>query len=502
MADEISPLIPETKYEVFISSTRTKDVELIRDCIINATAKRGQISCIMESFSGPGNYSYNEKACRDYILRSNIFVIIVGACYGSDLNGKPFIAVEYKIAQDSKKPIIAIILKDGDARTFRKQLVDKDKAEKENEDGYWEFRKQFDDNNFARIPFGISPDFKVVTDGYRDALNKKIDNLNRKNGWNWANSEITADIIAKLNSNITLGERTKENSDFKKAIAQIFIREYLQKLIMKDYLKFFFESGSSTAFVAKEFVKFCLEDPHLEWAKKSSYAQIKTNNVQANIYFLLNQRLKTLEFYPQGLPIDKYGATYGDLDNFDAYATNSAKKMGFDFLNYLDSYDVIKIALTKIVSKLNEDYLVPTEKGMIFMAASGIESSAGPFVSSFKNMLFKKALLASECPTVLFLDKTKLPKESKNRYFVCDKILKWEDICNGRIYSPFADPHKSFAKPFAIAIGIKATEYNETISILQDKFSLDEVAKEDIYINGQNIVGLVVANDSFREIIK
>jgi hypothetical protein len=502
MYDKIIPLTSETKYEVFISSNKRPDVVQVTDCIINATAKKGQISCTMDSFAGPGNYSFNEEACRDYIMRSDIFVIIVGAHYGSDLNGKPFIAVEYEIAKDLKKPIIVILLKEGDARTFRKLLVVNDKAEEKHDNGYWKFRKKFDNNNYTKIPFGIDPDIKVITDDYVDALNKIINNLNGKNGWNWANSELTADIIAKLNSNTTLGNRTKKNSDFKKVIAQYFIREYLEGLIMNDYLKFFFESGSSTAFAAKEFVKFVKEDPHMEWAMKSSYAQIKTNNVQANIYFLLNQRLKKLEIYPQGLPNDEYGATYGKLVDFDAYKTDQAKQEDFNFLKYLAEHDEIKTALTEITSELNEDYIDPTEKGMIFMAASGVENSAGPFVGSFKNMLFKKALLASKCPTVLFLDQKKLTKKSENRYFVCDNTLKWKDICKGSICSPFADPDKSFAKPFAIAIGIRAAAYNQTKKILQKDLFFDKIAKKNIQINDRKFIGIVAANDAFWEIIK
>ena len=204
------------------------------------------------------------------------------------------------------------------------------------------------------------------------------------------------EIISKLNRNKLLSNRTRENSDLKLGIAQLFIRDKLRKLLAKDYRKFFFESGSSTAFVAKEFVDYYSENHDRNLTSTCKDLQIETNNVLANIYFRLNQEMDKLCMYPQGIPRDEYGATYGQLENFMGHEWPRDVPVDFSISEFLNK-DIninIKDQLTGITDKFNENYVDSTKpwKGMIFMAASGVgrntDKFQGPHVHSFINMLF------------------------------------------------------------------------------------------------------------------
>jgi hypothetical protein len=550
----------EAKYEVFISSTLS-GLEEIRKCIIDVTFENGHLPCAMEHFAGAGYQKPNTlDLTREYIRRSDIFVRIIGSHYGTELNldgqKESFTDFEYKRAEEFEKPTIILLLEKDEAKEARSHMGE---AEKKHEEAYWRDREQFDNPLVMKCPFNSLTDENEIKDlgrKYLMALNRvtKRLELDGKGGWNRANSELMAGVITKLNSNTTLGDRAERDSDLKIGIARVFIKTYLPALITENYQKFFFESGSSTAFVAKEFVDLFRVDPTIHWASTSSKkVQIKTNNVIAYIYFLLNLRVKTLDFYPQGIPKDEYGATYGDLEEFIGHVCAcDLKKNPENFLKYLKKHDRVKEVLTGITNRFEEDYVDDPKKegrGMIFMAASGIGTSPGefegPHVGSFINMLFKKSILASKCPTVMFLDQTKLTKKLGDRYPVCDNRLTWSDICNGSISSPFQDLEKEHAqslggtldtdqiktlsigmiiqpqtrqkgdflphiehalekkeKPFAIAIGMRANEKDKVENYFLKRFSsLEVVVEKDILINNKKVSALIVANKKFRKII-
>jgi len=489
---------PEVKYEVFISSTNHDFVKPIKRCIIDKTLEMGYIPCYMESFTRTDDVPKNYEEVEKNIERSDIFVLIVGADYGSVFNGKSYIDFEYEHAKKFNKPRIILLLNKERADELRKGMINENKFD----DAYKAFRDQFD-AHFS-IVFDYTADLKKLrlnTNDYIKELNRAKEKLKGKGGWYRSNSELMADIIAKFVSNTTLINRTKKDSDLKEAIAQVFLGKYLPSLVRKNYLKFFFESGSSTAFLAKEFVDLFMANSNSDWGVKTRKVQIKTNNSLAYFYFLWGQSLDKLCLYPQGSPQNKYGATLGDLEEVDDEPMS----------NIHGSYigQKAKSALTKFTNEFNEDYMgkasKKTGKGIIFMAASGVEIGAGklggPHVGSYRNMLFKKALLASKCPTVMFLDQTKLPKEKENRHFICDDILTWHGICDGRIKSPFADPSKSFSKPFAIAIGLRTDAANankeKEIRNIFKGLELEVIAEDK---PGEDILVLVAANEYFEKI--
>lgn len=533
MADKNIPPEPRIRYEVFISSTNHSLVKPIKESVVNKTLMAGYIPCYMESFTRIGDMPKNEEEVKRNIKRSDIFVLIVGADYGSVINGKSWIDFEYQYATYLKKPIIRLLLNEKSAYKLRRSSQI-DKFDKE----YETFRDQLD--TYYSIIFDYHDDSKKFNlsqnnyGKYTQELNECEKRLNGKGGWYRSNSELVADIIAKFVSNTTLIDRTKKDSDLKEAVAQAFLVCYLQKLINNNYLKFFFESGSSTAFVAKKFVDLFspnsyrtqgaetqkivrgVETPKII-AGENLKIQIKTNNSLAHFYFFWSLPLNKLCLYPQGNPQNRYGATLGDLERVIDPTPNSEEYIGQNANNILREF----------TTEFNKDYVgsgsKKTGKGMIFMAASGVEIGAdklgGPHVGSYKNMLFKKALLASKCPTVMFLDQEKLPKEKEYRHLVCDDELTWSGICNGRIKSPFAGSKKSFNKPFAIAIGLRPDVPNakadapnankeDTKKEIKKIFKgLDLEVVEEVRVGeeegkvDEDILVLVAANKYFKEIV-
>jgi hypothetical protein len=512
--DETPKSYSETKHEVFISSP-WKDMEDIRMALIVATSEYGLIPCAMEYFSNSGESSSNLDKAEKFIRRSDIFALALGPYYGTELsNGKSFTQYEFEYAKKYNKPMIILLLSHTKAKEIRNRPDNKDK---EHEEKYWDFRKQFENPSFSPSVTHFN-DMENVGDikfKYTRDLGYKIKDLKEKGGWKKPNSELMSEIISSLNSYGTLGDRTKKNSDLKEAIARLFIREYLPTLIARNYRNFFFESGSSIAFVAKEFTDYYKESYNYDWTSSSEKLVIETNNVLAYEYFLLKQKRDKLCTYPQGIPRDKYGASYGDLERYLGCKWHlfPDRKEDFSITEYLEKNHDIKEQLKKITEKFDRDYTDNAEKisvnGIVFMAASGLGKSEympeGPHVKSFINMLFKNSILSSKCPTVLFLDQTKFHGNLKGRYSACDDIFTWEDVCKGNITKSHLrqDLTNNVTKPFAIAFGMRDDPHHEGHEI-KDKLrdlSLKVLYCNKIQMDNKEVYGLIMANDSFMKII-
>jgi hypothetical protein len=506
--DETPKSKSETKHEVFISSP-WKRMEEIRMALISATSENGQIPCAMEYFSNSGDSSSNINKAEKFIRRSDIFALVLGPYYGTKLsNGVSFTEQEYKFAKEHNKPMIVLML----SRTKAQELRDRpDNEDRKHDEEYWNFRKPFDDPSFPKSVFSDMDNVADIKHKYLIDLNKRIIGLNEKGGWKKPNSELMSEIISSLNSYETLGERTRKDSELKVAIARIFIQEYLPTLIARNYRKFFFESGSSIAFVAKEFVDYYKECYNYEWTSSSEKLVIETNNVLAYEYFLLRQKRDKLCIYPEGIPRDKYGASYGDLERYIGCKWHlfPDRKQKFSITKYIEENPNIKEQLKKITEKFDKDYTDKngSVKGMVFMAASGLGESEympkGPHVKSFINMLFKNSILSSKCPTVLFLDQTKYYSNLEGRYSACDDIFAWKDVCKGNINeSPLRGSKNDEKKPFAIAFGMSDDPRNERCRIKDQLrgLSLNVLCCNKIRMDNKDVYGLIMANEFFMKI--
>jgi len=243
---------------------------------------------------------------------------------------------------------------------------------------------------------------------------------------------LAAIYCQRINSWRTLIDRTREHEELKLISAEYFHRLILTRILTAGVKNLFFESGSSIAILAWMFRKFI--ESHREIESFPERLSIETNNILACLEFELFSSLP-VTLYPPGPPEDKYGATFGTLQEMLPLPppTKTGPKIFFP-----------------------EDRMAPIRKhfrdrfsteGVIFMSASGLElspdsGSLGLHVGSYPNMLFKRILLESGCPTVMFLDQSKIEKNAfieGTCYPVCDKTFPWSKVCTDL--------------PFALAIG-------------------------------------------------
>lgn len=276
----------------------------------------------------------------------------------------------------------------------------------------------------------------------------------------------------QLNKCSVLNERCGVNPQLKRAVADYFVDFYLERMSRARLCKFFFESGSSIAFLSEVFSSR-YRDMMRNWPELF----IETNNIVSYLEFALFHQVK-VALYPDGPPELKYGATFGDMParlkplpppERPRRLTPSAETVVRD-----------------VAKHFGENY---AERGIIFMASSGIELAPdaafpGPHVGSYYNQLFKRAILESGCPTVILVDETKLPRPFlvKSCFPVCDEALTWEEVCDSKpvaVAAAFWDEQKGKSARDAL----QGLGYNNV-----------EAAR-----SGERPWTMIASNDKFRE---
>jgi len=231
--------------------------------------------------------------------------------------------------------------------------------------------------------------------------------------------------------------RYERNRELKEAIAAFFCVQYLSRMTDAGIRHVFIESGSSTAHLAEK-LSDILESGKMERYRRT--LQIETNNVLAYMEFVLTPSLK-VALYPPEPPAkeNNYGATFGLLESLNPPRTGAHPIEG-----------EARAMVNVIRGHFIETY---RDAGIIFGATSGIDLSPksrgfGLHVGDYATMLFKRAMLESECPIVIFLDEEKLPRpyDPVNCYAVCDERLPWEYVCRNHPISlacAFSDEEKA-----------------------------------------------------------
>jgi len=487
------------KYEVFISST-FEDLKGVRKRIIEETLKSGNIPSAMEFFR-TGEQLKDRDLIEDYVKKADIFVIIVGHRYGTLVGalGKSFTVFEYECAEKYNKPMLKFLLDEDKSNAKRESFKNKD-PERKLDYEYADFRSTIENSGIFVEKYSSTP--KLITN-YINALQRTVEQLEGKNGWvrgelydqltgqvslnpDIGNNHFIVKIANRLNDFKKLSDRcSKESPYLKQAIARRFIDEYLAKLIQKGINKFFFESGSSLAFVSEAFID-CLNENRQQgkrWATLPSDFKIHTNNILTYMDFALSERVN-IELYPYGPPEPTYGATFGPLIELEP--PSHPKNPG-------EMYEKFELNLKKEAdekaSKITEWFENTYENnGIILMAASGVDLNKngfyGPHVSSFYNMLFKRAILKAKRPTIMFLDQNKLPMNYNpdKCYPVCDKELTWKNICT--------------TNPFGIAVAMDQSEKEEIKDILIE-LGLKPKEGIDNDIHGQEVSTVIATNAIF-----
>ena len=132
-------MTPVKKLQVFISSTYI-DLKDERQAAVQAILEAGHIPAGMELFAA-GDQSQME-VIKDWINQSDVFLLILGSCYGSieEKSSKSYVQLEYEYALEKNKPLFAIVLDDEEVENRIKKLGSI-AIEKENPAKYIEFKK-------------------------------------------------------------------------------------------------------------------------------------------------------------------------------------------------------------------------------------------------------------------------------------------------------------------------------------------------------------------------
>ncbi|MFO1482835.1 MAG: hypothetical protein U1F71_05650 [Verrucomicrobiaceae bacterium] len=231
-------------------------------------------------------------------------------------------------------------------------------------------------------------------------------------------------IVTRLNLFEKLTDRcANRNPELKQEMARFFWRHAHGELVKKNIRNLFFESGSTIVYLAEEFVHHCkhLHSPLGEWT-------IKTNNIVTYLNFVLFERIDIV-LSPYGPPDNEYGATFGSLQRFNLDPPSDED----DELN-LDP------RTQEEIDRQASELLPLGYPSLILATASGLELDEkhrypGLHVGSFHNMLFKRAILKSLHPTVIFLDENKISLTSEGGNFifgtcypVFDHLKVWQSV--------------------------------------------------------------------------
>lgn len=494
---KLEPTFPR-KFSVFISSTFV-DMREVRAAFIDATLRCGHIPIGMEFFlPGPQRDTEIIKA---EIESADIFVIIVGARFGSLVKKREvsFLSFEYELAKQLHKPILAFLLAPGDYEEARSSLKLED-TERLFDVELRAFRESVmrHSDGHGRIVhfFRMKQARGDLVATYEAALQQVASKLDT-GGWMRAEryeelrkgvgiadllsaNPFFGRVVKNLETFHALSARMNRQAGPKQAVAQFFLFRHLGRIINSGIRRLYFESGSTIAYLSEAFI----EDDNPQWLRLLfSLLQIETNNILTYLTFGLNMP-GSAELYPAGPPEPVYGASLGALRSL-ASETPPLRPTALA--------DEAANHVQKIAQRFRNHY---QEAGMILMTASGVEIKPnspfeGPHVGSYHIMLFKRALLLSKCPIVMFLDEDKLLKHPfllEKCYPVCCEAIPWKRVCRSH--------------PIALAVGCSSEKGLELVSRLLSDWHLDHIDSAEGKLKSIPYWSLLASNDVFEERLK
>lgn len=270
------------------------------------------------------------------------------------------------------------------------------------------------------------------------------------------NNPVLRRFINRMNDMIYLHKRCETAVDLKRSVADFFWSRFFDKMISSNINKVFFEAGSSIAYVTEVLVHQFM--PPFFDQDRFTNLHFHTNNILTYIDFLLFSESR-IDLFPVGSIDIRYGATFGEISTFSSLPPPA-------FPRILSRPE--RMIMEKYSLWFRKHYL---EDGIILMTTSYVEVNkeggfAGPHVGSSTNMIFKRSLLESAVPAVIFLDERKIPVSSVvgHCYSICDKEFTWSNLCK--------------TQPIAIAVACRSeNKMNEVERILLD-FGLEHTIKD------------------------
>lgn len=214
----------EKKYQVFISSTYT-DLINERQTVVESILNAGHIPAGMELFkAGPTQ----EETIEEWIKESDIYVLILGARYGTMKNEEiSYTQWEYNLAKELGKPMFSIVLSD---EYIQKMANDQKIEVKDVETSnplYKEFKKDVMQSlviiadHSAEIRLGVSDSIREIERKYPEKLEGWIKGkyLNELEVLRKSNEELTKKLVSSQEEVIDMKNEVS-------VVKDVFIGEY------------------------------------------------------------------------------------------------------------------------------------------------------------------------------------------------------------------------------------------------------------------------------------
>lgn len=468
----------ERTYRVFISST-FKDLSAARKAAIAGVSFCRHVPVALDTF-GPENAA-DRKVIKRETERSHIYILILGSRYGQIPAGetRSYTEIEFQHAEEAHKPILVFALPWDEVVKCRAKITDAE--ELKNFEKLQSFHKTVTDGRhffkpwhigkeeeiekhvilcLTAIPYGANPPSGLVDEvgGPEDQVAAVA----------VRNNVFLKPIVKSIVGFETLYGRTDRNIDAKTKAANFFVEKYQPCLEAKPIRGIFFESGSTPAFLAREF-------PDSFW-KKVEFGEkgepnrlISTNNVLVYLHLWLERHVPCGHF-PWGEPESTYGATYGPIANLgnrtanfdgaplDYYARAAIHQLqGSPHSLTKNNTSLIVMAASGL--QLGPTHVITGDTGYVLQTkdVDSIQMCFGPHVGSYQNMVFKRYLIETLIPTVLMIDASKIdsPININKCHFVLGHDLMWSNVCE--------------RQPLAILVGCQS----DNMAVLIDKIKKD-----------------------------
>jgi hypothetical protein len=425
---------PEQRYEVFIGSTK-KDFERFRRELIAAVIETGNIPNSMELWTSVGVPV--REIVTSSLESSDIHILLVGARYGEVIEGlgMSYTEWEYVQSRDAGRPVLTFLLDERDLPVARETAIAQDPKEAEplREAMLASFRRKLTAENFVHNFRNDEDDLGALRTVRITSLHRVIRSPRmRKNagcirasnkdvirGREIRENPFLSRTIDRLAEFTTLTARVVKNKAAKETAAATFWDHMADRIIRRGFKGLFFESGSTLAYVSEAFEKQVLEKMNQrgEWT-------VWTNNVETLLQ-LTCQTDETTERFPSAAPDpgDPYGAMFPrEWRKIRKPPPEIPRPL------YPDEHTAVQQLRAKLPNGDPKTLYLATTSGLDLEHEEAY--FRGPHVGSHANMLFKRALLTSKAPVVLFLDAEKLgsPFQVGRCYPVFDSKRTWLEV--------------------------------------------------------------------------
>lgn len=402
----------QRRYSIFVSST-FRDLSDHRNSVIEEINKAGHLPVCMEFFGA--DHRKNHEFIKQKIVESDVFAIIVGTNLGQDISdGESFVEFEYDVAVRAGKIIIRFVCETADISNIepKSKLI--------------QFRQKIlNDPNIASMFSMKSADSLAKTFGSSLSAvvseiekeerpgwirSEKYDRISklRHLSWELTKSPITVPIIDAIENHSTFVRRSLDDRDEKRDMARFFWRMAFAGIFDDSSVRnIYFEAGSSTAYLARRLVELFNKYPHYAAAIKDdvrfatncmfTYLDAKLQPVGSRLPFASFEMLPNAPFAPD------YAEAFGPIQDTISISATSFTRNEFELRN--DA----KLAVDS--TRLLLDDFLDGEQGVAFMSFTGItisdEGYSGGVVNSYKNGLFKQAVMQTSAAKVLVVDGSK-----------------------------------------------------------------------------------------------